>query len=92
MCVCGGGGASHPSGAGSSWSAVRFGLAVARRLTFESPALHHALKTLPNASRERGTLISTSWLSDLKKTKQSSGEEDKRVQKRTHDLAVTSTY
>lgn len=71
VCVC----ASHPSGAGSSWSAMRFGLPVARWLTFEPPALHHALKTFPNASHERGKLISAFILSDLKKKKRYFREE-----------------
>lgn len=59
--VCG----SHPSRAGGSWSAMRFGLPVAGWLTFEPPALHHALKTLPDASHERRKLISAFLSADI---------------------------
>lgn len=76
VCVC----ASHPSGAGSSWSTMRFGLPVARWLTFEPPALHHALKTFPNASHERGKLISAFILSDLKKKKKGISERKDRTE------------
>lgn len=58
-------GMSYPSWSRSSWSAMSFRLTVASWLTFESPAFHHTLETLTDATKihNKFTLTQNGWIS-----------------------------